>query len=304
MSNISASVQQRLRNLSRREQRDMNRLLALYAHERWLARLSVSDYRDHFVLKGGLYLYSQYPQQFARPTRDLDMLGRNYPHQAGALTRAFAEVARITLADGVTFDDAAITVHAIQEGANYRGTRLKIPGTLRNTRLMVQVDVAFGDVVYPAPHTIVYPVLLADDLPADDPPVVWAYNPETVVAEKWHAMTVLGSRNSRSKDLYDLWLLSCQQAFAADVLQTTLSRTFARRQTPLSDSHGLLTRLARSPEPAQHWQQFLTTSPKLAAPDAFSELLADLTPFLEPLSQQTATGYWQPPQYQWQEESI
>jgi hypothetical protein len=286
----------------------MNRLLALYAHERWLARLSVSDYRDHFVLKGGLYLYSQYPQQFARPTRDLDMLGRNYPNQVDALTHAFAEVARITLADGVTFDATAITVHAIQEGANYRGTRLKVPGRLGNTRLMVQVDVAFGDVVYPAPHTITYPTLLddqpTDDLQATNMLVVWAYNPETVVAEKWHAMTVLGSRNSRSKDLYDLWLLSRQQAFTADVLQTTLRRTFARRQTPLSDSHGLLARLAQSPEPAQHWQQFRTTSPRLTAPNAFSELLADLTPFLEPLSQQTATGHWQPPQYQWQEDSI
>lgn len=143
MKDIAASVHQRLLNLSRKEKQDFNRFLTLYAHERFLARLSQSSYQKHFVLKGGLYLYSQFGQA-ARPTRDLDLLGQQIANDQQKMLELFQVIIRQDLKDGIEFDENTLTATAIKEDADYEGIRLKLIAYLGKARAHLQIDVGFG----------------------------------------------------------------------------------------------------------------------------------------------------------------
>lgn len=133
-----------------------------------------------------------------------------------------AEVCGQTVdADGLMFDTGSVAGEAIKEDADYSGVRVTFLVTLQNARVSMQIDVGFGDVVTPAATMTDYPVLL--DFAA---PHLLGYPRETVVAEKFEAMTKLGLLNSRMKDFYDLWLLARQFDFDGPTLATAIRRTF------------------------------------------------------------------------------
>ena len=103
----------------------------------------------------------------------------------------------------MTFDPALVKGSAIRREAGYGGVRIDLQAKLDGARIALQVDIGFGDVITPAPEVISYPVLL-DDLPA---PQLRAYPKYTVIAEKFHALCLLGMINTRMKDYFDLWVL-------------------------------------------------------------------------------------------------
>src|SRR5437867_359609 len=103
-----------------------------------------------------------------------------------------------------------------------------MPARLDKIRLTVQIDIGFADVITPAPKRLDYPTIL--DFPA---PHLYGYPPETVIAEKLQAMTVLGMVNSRMKDFYDIWLLITNFEFDGTVIQSAIERTFQNRGTDL-----------------------------------------------------------------------
>ena len=113
----------------------------------------------------------------------------------------------------------------VRKEAGYGGVRVIVAGELANARCRTQIDIGFGDAVTPGPVDSVYPVLL-DDLPA---PRLRAYPIYTVVAEKLHAITLLGMTNSRVKDYFDLSLLLERETLDADLLAQAIKATFARR---------------------------------------------------------------------------
>jgi hypothetical protein len=195
--NVAASFRARLLDLSRQRGEDFQFVLAQWMIERFLYRLSVSPYREEFVLKGAT-LFAAWTGKVYRPTRDLDLLGRGSP-DIDRLVTAFREVSMVGGDDGLALDPARIEGERIKEDAEYQGVRIKIPASLDGARLLLQIDVGFGDAVEPPPRELTLPVLL----PAAAPQL-WAYSPEAVVAEKLHAMVVLGIANSRMKDFYDL----------------------------------------------------------------------------------------------------
>ena len=227
--NIAASVRQRLLNRSREAGEDYNLLLARYGNERLLYRLSVSPHAGRFVLKGAL-LFAAWTGTPHRPTRDLDLLGRGDP-SPGALAGVFRELCDLPVDrdDGLRLDAGGVAAREIREGREYGGVRVTLPATLGNARVPLQVDVGFGDAITPGPVTLTYPTLLADS----PPPVLAAYPPETVVAEKLQAMVDLGLANTRMKDFYDAWLLLRDFDLDDAVLAEAVRATFARRGTPL-----------------------------------------------------------------------
>ena len=150
----------------------------MYVQERFLARLSASDHRERFVLKGGLFLYSRYGEA-ARPTRDLDLLGRATPADVERVAEMMREIAALEMADGVRFDPDSVRAARTKEAADYEGVRVRLVGSLERARQPIQIDVGFGDVVTPAPQELDYPTLLdLGNLPA---PRVLAYSLETVI---------------------------------------------------------------------------------------------------------------------------
>lgn len=233
--NIVASVNARLRNLARNGKVDYNRIERLYAQERLLSRLAQSRYHAQFILKGGLLLYSHY-ETLSRPTRDIDFLGRSVTADVEALKEIFQEVCMITLDDAMTFDLDAISTSIIKEGADYEGVRLKIPAYLGKARQLLQLDIGFGDSVFPEPELVDYPLLLSEERVA-----LLSYSLETVVAEKLQAMTMLYTINTRYKDFYDIYLIATTKQLNVQRLRRAVRTTFSRRNTPLQDTEHLFT---------------------------------------------------------------
>ena len=151
--NLTASVKQRLLDLSRERGLDFNLVLTRYGAERLLYRLSCSDHRDDFVLKGAM-LFLLWSDTGHRPTRDIDLLGKGSPDVA-RVGAVFREICTTTVEDdGIDFEPDTIRVERIRDDSEYHGVRVRILGWLGKARVPVQVDVGFGDVVVPAPETI------------------------------------------------------------------------------------------------------------------------------------------------------
>lgn len=295
MKNVAASVKARLLNVARKEARDFNRVLLLYMQERFLARLAASNYQDRFILKGGVFLYLRYGSR-ARPTVDLDLLGRALAPDLGRIAAIMREVTSLNLADGVRFDPESVSATRIREEAIYEGVRVKLNAYLESARVPLQIDVAFGDLLTSKPGALSYPTLLGDaQLPA-----VLTYAIETVVAEKFQAMVVLGTLNSRFKDFYDLYVISQRERLEAGALTAALGGTFARRETPLADAPYLFKRtFAATPALRQGWARLRTANPRLDAPEDFTLVMERLSRFLGPVVRGVASGTWQPEQAAW-----
>ena len=223
MSDLAASVRARLLNIAKTEGSDFNQVLVRFALERILYRLTRSPHADRFVLKGAL-LFTLWYDMPHRATRDVDLMGFGASDLA-SITQVFRDIAAITADDGIVFDPNSVIVQEIRKEAGYGGVRVIVAGELANARCRTQIDIGFGDAVTPGPVDSVYPVLL-DDLPA---PRLRAYPIYTVVAEKLHAITLLGMTNSRVKDYFDLSLLLERETLDDGLLAQAITATFERR---------------------------------------------------------------------------
>jgi hypothetical protein len=227
--NLADSVAARLLNRAKQTGDVYQTLLTSFCFERFLYRLGVSDIRERFVLKGAMLLRLWSDQPY-RATRDLDLLRKG----DGSFDAIRNDVRAICMAevepDAVAFDSDSIRIEAIRAEDEYSGTRATLPARCGTARLTLQIDMGLGDSVWPVPRTCVYPALL--DFP---PPQVLAYSREAVVAEKLEAMVVLGDRNSRIKDFFDLHYLASHFDFDRVTLAEAIRRTFKRRRTPIPE---------------------------------------------------------------------
>jgi hypothetical protein len=295
VKDVAASVRQRLQNTARQTNRPFQEVLGYYAMERFLYRLSRSPHAGRFVLKGALLL-RVWNAAASRPTKDIDLLGR-MENTVEAIVPVFREVCGQQVEpDGLAFHAETVTGAAIREDADYAGVRVTFLATLQNSRVAMQVDVGFGDVVTPGTVATDYPTLL--DFPA---PRLRGYNRETAVAEKFEAMVKLGLVNSRMKDFYDIWLLSRQFDFEGKTLATAVTRTFANRKTPVVPSPFALTpAFAADMGKQAQWQAFVRKSRLEDAPSELGEVVAALGTFLLPLAEAVHDGkafgrVWQAP---------
>ncbi len=221
--NISASIRQRLLNHSTATKTDPNLVLIWYALERFLYRLSLSAYRDRFVLKGAM-LFRLWGATDFRSTKDLDLEGF-LKDEAEEIRKVIASIcAEPAEDDGLTFDASSVTVAEIRDTQEYGGFRVLLAATLGTALLRLQIDVGFGDAITPAPIVSDYPSILNQPRPR-----VRVYPRETVIAEKFEAMVQLGMTNSRMKDYYDLWFVSRHFEFEGPTLAAAMRATFDRR---------------------------------------------------------------------------
>ena len=298
-TNLAASVAARLLNQAKQTGDDYLTLLTSYCLERFLYRLGVSDRRDRFVLKGAmlLRLWSERPY---RATRDLDLLRLGDGAFDAIRDDLRAIVTTPAPPDAVDFDGEHIRIDAIRAEDEYAGTRATLSARCGSARLVLHVDMGFGDAVWPAAQACVYPALL--DFPA---PQLLAYPREAVVAEKLDAMVVLGDRNSRIKDFFDLHHLASRFEFDRATLAEAVRRTFARRRTPIpEDAPIALTReyWENPSRPAQ--VRAFARRAGIAVPNDFADecarvLDAFLSPVLEDLRRGSeSVGTW-PPEGPW-----
>lgn len=276
---MAHSIQARLLNYSHAHQANLNHTLSRYAIERLMYRLSKSPHADRFVLKGAM-LFVLWLDEVHRPTNDLDLLGLG-EFSADSLRTIFEEVCTLSVDDdGVEFFKELIAIEEIREAEVYQGLRVRITGSLGGIRLNVSVDVGFGDAIVPRPRKEEYPVLL--DLPN---PKLKTYPRETVVAEKLDAIVVLGLRNSRMKDYYDLWTMARHFEFDGSILTDAIRATLERRGRRLQTDQlpGLDDVFAQTPSKRTQWKAFLRRTVPNQQDVELSEAVTALRAFLLPV---------------------
>lgn len=292
VKNLPASIQSRLLNQAQASGRPFNELLQYYAIERFLYRLAQSPHARRFVLKGAL-LFRAWGLPAFRPTRDIDLLGQtsNGIDDLVAIVREICN--QEVQADGMFFDPETVSGERIKEDADYEGVRIRFVGLLGKTRVHLQIDIGFVDVVSPAPKKINYPAIL----PFPEPELR-SYPPETVVAEKLQAMIYLGSINSRMKDFYDVWVIANNFEFTGNRLQEAIRKTFKNRDTgiPAELPPAFSEQFAR--EKQSQWTAFLKTSAITNAPNQMRIVLTRLQEFTSPIFEsirlkQTFEKKWQ-----------
>lgn len=223
MPHVAASVRARLLNVAKAQGVDFNQVLVRFALERILYRLTQSPHADRFLLKGAL-LFTLWYDMPHRATRDADLLGFG-ASDLESVAQVFRDIAAVAVDDGIVFDAASVAVEEIRKEAGYGGVRVIITGDLARARCKTQIDVGFGDAVTPAPVDSVYPVLL-EGMP---PPRLRASPTYTVIAEKFHAIALLGMTNSRLKDYFDLSVLFEREVLDVSLLAKAIEATFQRR---------------------------------------------------------------------------
>lgn len=289
--NTAASVRQKLLNKAREEKRPFQELLQYYAMERFLYRLSQSPHNGCFTLKGALMLWAMQGPT-SRPTRDIDMLGQTSNEPEAILAQVRDIIVTEVTDDGLRFDADTLKAEAITEDADYQGLRVTFTGFLDNARIPMQLDIGFGDPVFPFPSWLEFPTLL--DFPAAR---IQCYTPESSIAEKFQAMVNLGELNSRMKDFYDIWLLSRQHSFRLEHLKGAVDGTFQKRATEIPETNQFSDAFVDSKQ--SQWQAFRKRLGQDHVPEAFSEVVEAVVEFLGPMMDGNVANapeeIWQPP---------
>ncbi len=286
VTNVAASVRQRLLNLARERQEDFGLLLTKYALERLLFRISQSEHKTAFILKGAL-LFELWTEHTHRPTRDADFLsvGNSDPSRFEAI---FKEICVLPVVDdGLIFDPSSVSARQIKEGADYEGVRVTFLGYLEKARIPMQLDIGFGDAVTPPAIETAFPTIL--DGPAA---VLLTYPRETVVAEKFEAMVKLGIANTRMKDFHDLYSLSHLFSFEGQVLSEAILRTFERRRTrlPSSPPIAFTAQFFEDESKQRQWTAFIGKNKLYIEPIPLKAVVDDIEQFVMPLVLGVATG--------------
>jgi predicted nucleotidyltransferase component of viral defense system len=285
---IAASVRQRLKNLTGTS--DFQTTLVLYALERLLYRLSQSNYQQQFVLKGAL-LFNIWSERSHRATRDVDLLGFG-DSTLERIEGIFRELCVLSVvADGLEFAEVSVASSRIKADCEYEGVRINLIAYLAGTRtrIPVQVDVGFGDAITPSPVSVEFPALL--NFPA---PQVLSYPRETVVAEKFQAMVMLGMSNTRLKDFYDLWVLATDFSFEGVVLGAALTATFDRRRTSLPQTLpevvALTPLFTADSQKQQTWKAFLRKHQLATTELSLMDVVERIQEFVLPVSAVVSKG--------------
>lgn len=281
---IAASVRARLLELAKAEGADFNQVLVRFALERFLYRLSQSEHGERFLLKGAL-LFTLWYDMPHRSTRDADLLGFG-ASDLPSVAQTFREIFSVPVDDGIVFDPTSVVVEEIRKDAGYAGARVTIRAELSGARCKTQVDIGFGDAVTPGPIEAVYPVML-NDLPA---PRLGTYPVYTVIAEKLHAIALLGMTNSRLKDYLDLAVLLERESLDVDTLASAITATFTRRgmAVPLTWPVGLTEEFGADASRQALWRAFLTKNG--LTPSSLPDIVKLLRTAIEPALSRARNG--------------
>ena len=239
-------------------------------------RLSLSEHTQHYILKGALML-RVWNSPMSRPTMDIDMLGKTGNEEGNIICQIRDILAVEVEPYGLTFDSESIQTERITEDADYEGIRVRFRGALDTARISMQIDIGFGDIVYPGPEKVKFPCILDSPVPS-----VLCYSRESAIAEKFEAMIKLGQLNSRMKDFYDIWLLSRQFKFELSRLAAAVKLTFKQQGTELREPIDAFSPdfiFSRQPM----WAAFRKRLKQDHVPESFQEIVAEVKLFLEPI---------------------
>jgi hypothetical protein len=258
--------------------------------ERFLYRLSQSQHANRFVLKGALLLKIwQTPE--IRPTMDIDLLGRTN-NDVPLLVSNMTDILSVDIdPDGLSFFPKNIDAERITEDVEYSGIRIWFPAKLDTMKLNMQIDVGFGDIIYPEPEKSEIPAIL--DFPA---PLLACYSRESSISEKFEAMLKLRELNSRMKDFYDIWLLSRHFEFEGKTLAEAIRLTLGQRGTELPDEIVAFSPRFIATKQIQ-WNAFRKKLKQDHVPTEFTNIVTQIRRFIGPIA--SALTSQKPPPLKW-----
>lgn len=250
MSN-AMSLKARIRNIARQKKIPAQVVLQNYMFERLLVRLSASPCKDKFVLKGGMLVAAMVGLD-NRATMDLDTTLKNLPLTPDAIRSALEQICAVPSGDTVNFEVGAIS--PIREDDAYGGYRVALTARFETLAVPLSIDVSTGDAI--TPHAI--PYCFAEIFDEEKSYELWAYNVETVLAEKVETILRRGVFNTRPRDFYDAYILATTQPFDRAVFAEALRATARHRGTTeqITDVPGILCSIRQSPELRAMWDKY------------------------------------------------
>ncbi|WP_242962317.1 nucleotidyl transferase AbiEii/AbiGii toxin family protein [Gemmiger sp. An50] len=245
------SLKAKIRNIAKQKNIPAQVILQNYMFERLLVRLAASAYKEKFVLKGGM-LVAAIVGLDNRATMDLDTTLKNLPLTPEAIRSALEEICAMPSDDEVTFEFG--TISPIREDDIYGGYRVALTAKFETLLTPLSIDVSTGDAI--TPHAV--PYQFAEIFDEEKSYELWAYNIETVMAEKVETILRRSVFNTRPRDFYDAYILASTQKFDKDVFAQALRATAAHRGTTeqIADVPGILRNIEESPQLRAMWEKY------------------------------------------------
>ena len=256
MNSKEMSLKARIRNYAKKSGLTAQVVLQNFMFERFLARLSRSDYRDKFVIKGGVLIAAIVGLDM-RSTMDIDTTLRGLPLEEEKVRTAVESIGNVALDDNVAF--RIVSVEPIRKDDHYGGYRVKIEAVYDTISTMFSVDVTTGDVITPGAVQYEFNGILDETEQIS----LWGYNIETVMAEKAETILRRGVFNTRPRDYYDVYILGTTQKYSRKVFRDALMATAAHRGTSelISDPAAIVSRISTDGDLQVMWAKYQNQFP-------------------------------------------
>ena len=277
IKNVAASVLTRLKNQSKEEGIPFQMVLQLFAQEEFLRKLSLSQYADNLILKGGMFIYTL-TEFDSRPTRDIDFLIKNLHGSMENIEQTMRDICNINTGnDFITLE--VLGTETISVDKKYPGVKTSFMGRIGKVRIPFSIDVGIDDVIVPDPIKR----MIVTRLPDFVSPEVLTYSLESTIAEKFDAILQRMAGTSRMKDFYDIYYLSGIFDFEGKILIEAVKSTLAHRNRELQDDvFAEIEDFKNNNALNTQWKAF---DPAKESGLLFDDVLDRLAVFLEPIYQ-------------------
>ncbi len=254
MIKTARQLKDKIRNLSGGNSDKALYLLRNYMMERFLERVSLSDYKDRFILKGGL-LVSSLVGVDLRATMDIDTTVKALPLTIEDVRKIIEEIIHIDAGDNIVFSIAKETT--IMEDFDYPGVRIMLDCFLESTRQTIKLDVSTNDIITPSAIEYEYKPMF-DDKPFN----LLSYNTETLLAEKLETILSRGTENTRMRDFYDIHIITGSVDYDVPILKAALKATASKRdsESAVENSETIMCDIYNSKTMKSLWESYVSAS--------------------------------------------
>jgi len=250
MIRTATQLKAKVKNLSGGNSSKAQMLIRNYFMERFLERIAQSEYRDHFILKGGMLVASLVGLN-TRATMDIDASVKAVSLSKEDAMQMIERIIAVDIPDETRFQISKVS--DIMEDHDYPGLRFFLNAQLEKLQQTIKIDISTGDAITPRAVEYSFPLMFEDRTIA-----IWSYNLETLLGEKLETIMARGTANTRMRDFYDLHMLSIQQKYDREILKKAFLATSQKRNTihQLPDMHDIVQRVATDTEMKNRWENY------------------------------------------------
>lgn len=251
MSSKAMSLKGKIKNYAKNNNIAAQVVLQNYMFERFLERLSLSEYSDKFVVKGGM-LIAAIVGLDTRSTMDLDTTLRNLPLTEEQISVALSTICKIELKDDVLFKIKSVL--PIRKDDVYGGYCVRLDAIYDTIVTPLSIDISTGDIITPAAIKYEFGGIFDEDVKIS----LWGYNIETVMAEKVETILSRGVFTSRPREFYDVFILETTQKYDKEVFREALKATAVHRGSlrNITDINGIIEQISSNIDLKNMWEKY------------------------------------------------